>query len=240
MTAVGANALELRNLRAGYGKVEVLHGIDMTVPEGATVAILGPNGAGKTTTLGAISGTVQISGGRLALKGHTINRVAPYERARRGLVLIPEGRGIFPGLSVEDNLSIAADSAVGVDRSWKAKQRTKALELFPRLGERMKQRAGTMSGGEQQMLAMSRAFLSNPQVLLMDEISMGLAPKVVALLFDAVAELKAEGRTIVLVEQFLTYALRYADHCYLLTKGRVTFDGSAESLRDQESLAGYL
>jgi branched-chain amino acid transport system ATP-binding protein len=233
-------ALELIDVHAGYGRVEVLHGLSMRVPEGATVALLGPNGAGKTTTLAAISGTATVRSGDMRLEGRSIMRLSAYGRARRGLTLIPEGRGIFPGLTVNDNLEIAGDSAQGVGREWRAQQTRRVLELFPRLGERGKQVAGTLSGGEQQMLAMSRAFLSNPRVLLMDEISMGLAPLIVAQLFEAVAQLKQEGRTIVLVEQFLTYALKYADHCYLLTKGRIAFEGGADELRGESNLAGYL
>jgi branched-chain amino acid transport system ATP-binding protein len=234
------HALELRDVTAGYGKVEVLHGLSIAVPRGTTVALLGPNGAGKTTTLGAISGTVEVTGGQILLGGQPVSRLPAYQRARQGLVLIPEGRGIFPGLSVEENLEVAADSAQGVSSAWKRRQRERVLELFPRLQERIKQRAGTMSGGEQQMLAMSRAFVAAPKVLLMDEISMGLAPQVVELLYDAVASLKSEGTTIVLVEQYLTYALRLADICYLLAKGQVAFVGDTAELSGATALAGYL
>ena len=233
-------ALELQNVSAGYGKVEVLHNLSLAVPHGATVALLGPNGAGKTTTLGAICGTVNVSSGHITLGGTPITTQPAFQRARRGLVLIPEGRGIFPGLTVEDNLEIAGDSAQGVTGAWKKAQRERVLGLFPRLGERMKQRAGTLSGGEQQMLAMSRAFAAAPRVLLMDEISMGLAPQVVELLYDAVAALKSEGTTIVLVEQYLTYALRLADVCYLLSKGQVAFVGDPGELSGATALAGYL
>jgi branched-chain amino acid transport system ATP-binding protein len=233
-------ALELIDLHAGYGKVEVLHGLSLGVPEGHTVALLGPNGAGKTTTLGAISGTVEVTHGQVALDGLGVTRLAPFQRARRGLVLVPEGRGIFPGLSVEDNLEIAGDSAQGVAPAWKRQQRERVLGLFPRLGERLRQRAGTLSGGEQQMLSLSRAFLANPRVLMMDEISMGLAPQVVAQLYAAVGELKHEGMTLVLVEQYLTYALRLADICYLLAKGCVAFVGDPGELTGETTLAGYL
>ena len=239
-TVTSKYALELRNVTAGYGKVEVLHRLSLAVPHGSTVALLGPNGAGKTTTLGAISGTVKMSSGELLLGGVPVNNLSVFQRARRGLVLIPEGRGIFPGLSVEDNLEIASDSAQGVDGAWKKAQRERVLGLFPRLQERMKQRAGTLSGGEQQMLAMSRAFMAAPRVLLMDEISMGLAPQVVELLYDAVAALKSEGTTIVLVEEYLTYALRLADVCYLLAKGQVAFVGDPGELAGETALAGYL
>ena len=234
------SALAVRDLRAGYGKVRVLHGLSLDVPEGYTVALLGANGAGKTTTLGALTGSVKTTGGDVRLYGQSVTRLSTYQRAQRGLTLIPDGRGVFTGLTVTENLQIAADAASGVDRSWKTKQLARVLEIFPRLGERSKQRAGTMSGGEQQMLAMSRAFLSNPRVLLMDEISMGLAPQVVALLYDAVAELASTRMTIVLVEQYLTYALKMADICYVLAKGEISFVGDAAELRHDPSLMSYL
>ncbi len=233
-------ALELDGVTAGYGKVEVLHELSLSVPQGCTVALLGPNGAGKTTALGAISGTVAISSGVLRLAGARVTHLPPYQRARRGVVLVPEGRGVFPGLSVADNLTLAADSAQGVTAQWRHQQRERVVALFPKLGQRLRQRAGTLSGGEQQMLAMSRAFLANPAVLLMDEISMGLAPQVVAQLYDAVAELKRGGMTVLLVEQYLTYALKLADICYLLAKGRTAFVGEPAELRDQTAAAGYL
>ena len=152
----------------------------------------------------------------------------------------PEGRGIFPGLTVKENLTIASGSAQDVDGDWRSAQLDRVLDTFPRLRERLRQQAGTLSGGEQQMLAMSRAFLANPRVLLLDEISMGLAPKVVEQLFESVDELRDAGLTIVLVEQYLTYALRFADICYVLHKGRVGFVGEPGELRDGDALAGYL
>jgi branched-chain amino acid transport system ATP-binding protein len=210
------------------------------VPQGATVALLGPNGAGKTSTLGALTGQVKVSAGTIRLYGHDINRLSTYHRAKVGLALIPEGRGIFPGLSVADNLAVAADSAQGVDASWRRQQMQRVLELFPPLRERSNQRSGSLSGGEQQMLAMSRAFLSNPKVLLMDEISVGLAPLVVELLYDAVGQLKQDGTTIVLVEQYLTYALRLADICYVMGRGTVNFVGEPDELRGDGVGAAYL
>ena len=233
-------ALELDHVFAGYGKVEVLHDLTMRVPAGATVALLGPNGAGKTTTLGAISGTVAVSSGQVRLDGAGVTRLTTFERARRGVTLIPEGRGVFPGLSVGDNLALASESARNVDAAWRTRQMQRVLEMFPRLGQRAKQRAGTLSGGERQMLSMSRAFLANPRVLMMDEISMGLAPKVVSVLYEAVGELKQEGMTIVLVEQYLTYALKLADVCYLLAKGHMAFCGEPAELAADTALTGYV
>src|SRR3954447_17683787 len=200
--------LVLDEVTAGYGRVDVLHDLSMSVPEGSVVALLGPNGAGKTTTLGAIAGSVTVKHGRVIFDRKIINRLPPFLRARRGITLIPEGRGIFPGLSVADNLDIAAHSNHEADDAWRARRMEQVLDVFPRLQERAEQRAGTLSGGEQQMLALSRAFLAGPKVLLLDEISMGLAPQVVSQLFQAVADLRDEGTTIVLVEQYLTYALR--------------------------------
>ena len=223
-------ALELRGVSAGYGRIEVVHDVDLAVPAGSVVALLGPNGAGKTTTLSAIAGLIPLKRGEILLDGRSINRLSTYERSRRGIVIVPEGRSVFPSLSVHDNLEIVARAA-GVDAGERKHRLDEVLEIFPRLAERRDQRAGTLSGGEQQMLALSRAFLSSARVLLMDEISMGLAPRLVEDLFDAVRTLRDRGRTIVMVEQFLTYALRLADITYVLGRGRVTFVGDAGEIR---------
>ena len=223
--------LELRGLSAGYGRIEVLRDVDICVPAGAVVALLGPNGAGKTTTLSAIAGTIPVTKGDLLLQGRSIRNRSAFERARSGVILVPEGRGVFPSLTVRENLELVVRGS-GCDAAAREQRMDEVLTAFPRLAERLAQRAGTMSGGEQQMLALSRAFLSSPKVLLMDEISMGLAPQLVEDLFDAVQTLRSRGMTIVLVEQFLTYALRFADICYVLGKGRVTFVGEPSELRD--------
>jgi branched-chain amino acid transport system ATP-binding protein len=227
---VNPDQLELRGLHAGYGRIEVLRDVSLRVPAGSVVALLGPNGAGKTTTLNAIAGTIPITAGDLQLQGRSIRRLSAYERARRGVILVPEGRGVFPGLSVRENLELVVRGS-GCDSATREQRLDEVLTVFPRLRERLTQRAGTMSGGEQQMLALSRAFLTDPKVLLMDEISMGLAPQLVEDLFEAVATLRSRGATIVLVEQFLTYALRFADICYVLSKGRVSFVGEPSELR---------
>ena len=226
--------LELEHVHSGYGKVEILHDLSLAVPEGTIVALLGPNGAGKTTTLRVISGTLPCFSGDVRLEGQRINGCSAYEIARRGVTLVPEGRGIFPGLNVKENLEIGAHASDEAGRQTRVEQ---VLESFPRLEERLNQRAGTLSGGEQQMLALSRAFLSQPKLLLMDEISMGLAPRIVEHLFERVAELKERGHTMILVEQYLTYALRLADICYVLAKGRIEFVGEPAELRDSEALA---
>ncbi len=221
--------LELRGVHAGYGRITVLRDLDLAVPAGAVVALLGPNGAGKTTTLSAIAGSIPVRHGDVLLEGRSVTGLSSFERARRGVVLVPEGRGVFPALSVRENLELVVRGS-GCDAATREQRVGEVLETFPRLAERLNQRAGTMSGGEQQMLALSRAFLTDPKVLLMDEISMGLAPKLVEELFEAVQTLRERGRTIVLVEQFLTYALRFADICYVLGKGRVTFVGEPSEL----------
>jgi branched-chain amino acid transport system ATP-binding protein len=228
---VRTHQLELRGVHAGYGKIGVLRDLDICVPAGSVVALLGPNGAGKTTTLNAIAGTIPVTRGDLLLQGRSVRALSAYGRARRGIVLVPEGRGVFPSLTVKENLELVVRGS-GADAETREQRLTEVLEVFPRLAERLSQRAGTMSGGEQQMLALSRAFLTGPKVLLMDEISMGLAPQLVEDLFEAVQTLRARGATIVLVEQFLTYALRFADVCYVLGKGRVTFVGEAAELRN--------
>jgi branched-chain amino acid transport system ATP-binding protein len=228
-----APAVELIDLHAGYGRIEVLHGVTFTVPTGSVFALLGPNGAGKSTTLQVISGKLRPKSGCVHIAGAHVNGASPDALTRAGVCRIPEGRGIFPNLTVTENLRMWT---YGTPLSMsEVEERTFAR--FPRLGERRNQRAGTMSGGEQQMLALSRAFLTSPSVLLMDEISMGLAPQLVEDLFEAVQTLRSRGMTIVLVEQFLTYALRFADICYVLGKGRVAFLGEPAELRDGEGLA---
>jgi branched-chain amino acid transport system ATP-binding protein len=232
--------LELDRITTGYGKVEILHDLSVSVPAGSVVALLGPNGAGKTTTLRAISGTLPVWHGRIDLDAKRISGRSTYQIARAGVTLVPEGRGVFPALTVGENLAIASRATPG-DADRRAARIDSALEQFPRLKERLEQRAGTLSGGEQQMLALSRALMAEPKVLLLDEISMGLAPRIVEQLFETVANLKAQGMTIVLVEQYLTYALRMADVCYLLAKGRVAFCGEASELADSDVLtSSYL
>jgi branched-chain amino acid transport system ATP-binding protein len=229
--------LEVDGVTSGYGKVEVLHDLSISVPEGTVVALLGPNGAGKTTTLRAISGTLPVWQGEIRFEGQRLSGRSAYDVARTGVTLVPEGRGIFPGLNVKENLEIGVRAVRGDGELDRRTRLDQVLETFPRLRERLTQRAGTLSGGEQQMLALSRAFLCEPRLLLMDEISMGLAPRIVEHLFESVEELRERGLTIVLVEQYLTYALRLADICYVISKGRVEFVGEPSELRDSEALA---
>jgi branched-chain amino acid transport system ATP-binding protein len=232
--------LELDRVRAGYGRIEVLRELTLAVPEGSVVALLGPNGTGKTTTLRAISGTLPIRSGAIRLDGRRIDGRRPSTIARRGLALVPEGRGVFPGLTVEDNLRIAHRSApAAVAGSWES-WLDRIATTFPVLGQRRTQLAGSMSGGEQQMLALCRALVGRPRVVLVDELSMGLAPMVVEQLFEQVAALREAGQTIVLVEQYLTHALRYADLCYILAKGRVAWQGEASELRGSSVASNFL
>ena len=232
-------ALELRDVYAGYGRIEVLHGLSLTVPAGSVVALLGPNGVGKTTTLRAISGTIPVSSGSIRLGTSRIDNRRPNAIASRGLVLVPEGRGVFPALSVADNLKVAHRSAPkGVAKPW-AEWLDEITTTFPRLGQRLTQTAGSLSGGEQQMLAVCRALVGDPAVVMFDELSMGLAPIIVAELFERVAALRDQGRTIVMVEQYLTYALELADLCYVLAKGEVAWQGDPRELQSSDE-AGRL
>jgi branched-chain amino acid transport system ATP-binding protein len=222
--------LSLSGVRAGYGPVEVLHEVDMDIPSGALTALLGPNGAGKTTLLSVVAGLHPLRAGRIRWAGTDVSRLAPDARARAGMTLIPERRGIFPELTVRENLA----TFTGDDRDDGP-----ALDAFPILAERMAQRAGSLSGGEQQMLAMSRALLKKPRLLLLDEISFGLAPRVTRQLFDVVAALARGGTTVVLVEQYLSDALRLADVVYVLARGEVVFAGEPSELAGK-SLPGYV
>jgi branched-chain amino acid transport system ATP-binding protein len=225
--------LSLEQVHAGYGPVEVLHGVDLQVPRGAVTALLGANGAGKTTTMSVITGTLPVRSGAVRWAGQVVNRVATYDRAHAGMVLIPEKRGIFPDLTVRDHLAIFAHNGPHDDDF------TPAYDAFPVLRERLSQNAGSLSGGEQQMLAMSRALLRKPRLLLLDEISFGLAPRVTAQLFEVVAELARQDTTVLLVEQYLGKALRMADVVYVLARGGVAFAGEPAELSDMQSLPGY-
>jgi branched-chain amino acid transport system ATP-binding protein len=240
------NLLSVDRLTTGYGRIEVLHEVSIDVPAGSVVALLGSNGAGKTTALRALSGTLPTWRGRITLDGARIDGRTPYAVARSGLLLVPEGRGVFPGLTVQDHLDVATRAARDLPRgaagtAGRQARVAEVLSAFPNLARRLGQRAGTLSGGEQQMLAMSRAFICRPKVLLLDEISMGLAPIIVERLYEGVAQLKASGITMLLVEQYLTHALGVADLCFVLAKGRIAFVGEPCELRSPTTLtAGYL
>jgi branched-chain amino acid transport system ATP-binding protein len=235
--------LSIRNLEAGYGKVKVLHGIDIDVPKAKVVTLIGSNGAGKTTTMRAISGMIQPTSGSISLNGTRVDGMASHQIARLGLAHSPEGRRVFPRSSVNDNLLLGAFPRLtgGRPKGDVKADLERAMELFPRLKERRTQLAGTLSGGEQQMLAMARAIMLNPDVVLLDEPSMGLAPILVEEVFRIIARLKSEGVTMLLVEQFAAAALQVADYGYVLENGRISVHGTAESLRhDPAVVAAYL
>ena len=235
--------LTIDNLAAGYGKVQVLHGISMQVPKGKCVTLIGSNGAGKTTTMRAISGMISPTGGTISLNGKRIDGLESYDIAKRGLAHSPEGRRVFATMTVTDNLTLGAFPRLTGSRPRGDVQGDleRALELFPRLKERRTQLAGTLSGGEQQMLAMARAVMLNPEVVLLDEPSMGLAPILVAEVFKIIQRLKSEGVTMLLVEQFAAAALAVADYGYVLENGRISLHGPAAQLRDDPAVkAAYL
>jgi branched-chain amino acid transport system ATP-binding protein len=226
--------LELRNISAGYGTGRVLENVNLVVPDGAVVALLGPNGAGKTTLLKVMSGLLRPMSGRVLLDGEDVTGASPFELARSGICHVPEGRGIFPTLSVADNLRLQAPRSV--DR--------RAVELaaavFPRLAQRRNQQAGTMSGGEQQMLALSRAYVAEPATVLLDEVSMGLAPLIVDEIFRYLRRIASEGISLLVVEQYVARALELADYVYILNRGRIRFAGEPAEVGDQTVLQSYL
>ncbi len=226
--------LELVGVHAAYGPIEVLHGVNFSVPAGATVALLGPNGGGKSTTLKVCAGLMTPTRGELRLAGRDVTGASAEDLARLGVCTVPEGRGIFPNLSVRENLWLATRLGVSLHSLEEA-----AYTRFPRLGERRKQLAGTLSGGEQQMLALARALGTSPAILLIDELSMGLAPLVVQSLYDVVAQLVAEGISVLLVEQFARVVLTIADIAAIMLQGRVTEIGTPAVIESQLS-AAYL
>jgi branched-chain amino acid transport system ATP-binding protein len=221
--------LELRDVHVRYGNIRALQGVSFRVEQGELVALIGSNGAGKTTTLRTISGLLRASEGSISFEGAEIGR-APTDRiVRLGISQAPEGRRIFGSLTVRENLILGAVSRT--DRSAVAEEMDKVFVLFPLLKERLGQAGGTLSGGEQQMLAIGRALMSAPRLLLLDEPSLGLAPLMVERIFGTIAELKQQGRTILLVEQNINHALEVADRAYVMETGRITLDGPAAVLR---------
>jgi len=221
----GAPLLDVRALRAGYGAINVLWGVDLVVPEGETTVIVGPNGAGKTTLLRAVMGLVPVTAGAIRYEGREVAGARTWDLVGRGLVMIPEGRLVFADMSVEDNLLMGAYPG-GARAGWRERL-AQVLASFPRLAERRRQLAGTLSGGEAQMLAIGRGLMERPSLLLVDEPSLGLAPVLVDEIFAALARLKGEGLTIVLVEQNTGRAVALADHVHLMRAGVVAFSGPA-------------
>ncbi len=231
--------LEVKEIHAHYGGIEALRGVSLTVDEGEVVTLIGSNGAGKSTTLRAITGLTPASSGSVLIDGEDITRVPAHEIVDRGIALSPEGRHCFSRMTVRENLDLGAyrrrkDTTVAEDLE-------RVFELFPRLHEREKQKAGTMSGGEQQMLAMGRALMAKPKVLLLDEPSMGIAPILVQRIYETIAEINRGGMAILLVEQNANYALDVSSRGYVLETGRVVLAGESDKLRtDPEVQRAYL
>ncbi|SCL42786.1 ABC transporter ATP-binding protein [Micromonospora aurantiaca (nom. illeg.)] len=226
--------LEIEDVSLLYGRIQALHGISLTVDEGEIVALIGANGAGKSTTMRAISGIRPVASGRIKFAGEDITKLRADLRVRRGLCQAPEGRGIFPGMSVLENLDMGAYTRR--DKAGIAQDLARVLDLFPRLAERRKQAGGTLSGGEQQMLAVGRALMSRPKLLLLDEPSMGLAPMLIQQIFTIITEINQQGTTILLVEQNAQQALARAHRAYVLETGRIVKSGTGTDLLHDPSV----
>jgi branched-chain amino acid transport system ATP-binding protein len=225
--------LRLESLSCGYGEMTVVHGLTLNVPDGEITALLGANGAGKSSTIMCIAGHVAVIGGRIIYKEMDITQATPMERVSAGIAVVPEGRRLFPSLSVEENLVVGGYSR---PRGFTREGIDQVLALFPRLGERLGQLAGSLSGGEQQMLSIGRAMMSRPQMLLIDELSLGLMPKIIDICYEAITELKREGLTILLIEQSTQRALEVADRVCVLESGKVVWKDTAEKARDSTQL----
>jgi branched-chain amino acid transport system ATP-binding protein len=226
--------LEIEGVTAGYGDTVVLRDVSLSVPDSSVVALLGPNGAGKTTLLRAASGLIKPMSGRVVLAGEDVTGRRPYYMSRKGLCHLPEGRGIFPSLTVRDNLilqSAKGKEVVSIE---------KAVAAFPVLGSRIKQFAGSLSGGEQQMLALVRTFLAEPKIVVVDEASLGLAPIVVDRIFATLKQIADSGTSLLIVEQYVTRALDLADSVYLLNRGQVVYSGPASEVQSDELFERYL
>ena len=226
--------LQLDTAVLNYGKIQALHGISLEVAEGEIVALIGANGAGKTSTMRALSGVRGLASGSVTFDGQDVTKLRADQRLRKGLVLCPEGRGIFPGMTVTENLNMGAytrKDKAAIDEDYE-----RVFGLFPRLLERKKQVAGTMSGGEQQMLAIGRALMSRPKLLMLDEPSMGLAPMLIQQIFDIITEIASQGTTILVVEQNAKQALTRSDRAYVLETGTIVKTGSGVELLDDPSV----
>jgi branched-chain amino acid transport system ATP-binding protein len=237
--ALALPLLDVRGLVLGYGHTDAVKGIDLSVEAGRIVTLIGANGAGKTTTLRGLSGLLRPRAGSIRLAGNDISSLAANRIARLGIVQVPEGRQVFANMTIDENLRMGA--YLLSDRTEEARRRDRVLARFPRLAERHTQSAGLLSGGEQQMLAIGRAMMADPKLLLLDEPSMGLAPRFVEEIFRIISEFKAEQRTILLVEQNARAALEIADQAYVLESGRITFSGpAAQVANDPSVVAAYL
>ena len=227
--------LELKDVHAFYGPVQVLFGIDLTVGEGEIVALLGTNGAGKTTILRVVSGTLEPKSGHVQFRGESLLGKRPSDIVKGGIVQMPGGRGVFPGMSVYENLEIGG-FLYGKDKARRKEMIEKVFELFPVLAERRKQVAGSMSGGQQQMLTMAKSFIMNPALLLIDELSLGLAPKVVEELIEVIQRFNKEGVSVVIVDQHVDLALDVAARAYFIERGEIRFSGPSSDLKGRDDL----
>ncbi|HQR28869.1 MAG TPA: ABC transporter ATP-binding protein [Anaeromyxobacteraceae bacterium] len=234
--------LEIRDLQVSYGHVHAVRGISLSVHSGKVVTLIGPNGAGKTSTLGAVAGLLRPQAGRVLLEGRDVTGLPAHRAVGEGIVLVPEGRSILARMSIEENLVLAAEARTPRPPAAEQRRRIEAqYARFPVLGERRRLPAGSLSGGEQQMLAFARALLMSPRILLLDEPSMGLAPLLVRRVFDLVEEIHREGATVLLVEQNARLALQVSDHAYVLERGRIVLEGpSRELAADPRVQAAYL
>lgn len=231
--------LQLENVVLTYGKIEALHGLSLEVAEGEVVALIGANGAGKTSTMRAISGIRGLASGRIVFDGVDVTKLRADQRMRKGLCLVPEGRGVFPGMTVRENLDMGAYTRR--DKAAVASDFERVFDLFPRLAERRRQTAGTLSGGEQQMLAIGRSLMARPKLLLLDEPSMGLAPMLIQQIFTIIEEIAHQGTTILVVEQNAQQALSRADRAYVLETGEIVKTGPGqELLKDPSIREAYL
>ena len=229
-----APALLLQGITAGYGELAVLRDLDLELPAGGAGALLGPNGAGKTTALRVASGGLAPDAGAIWMGGEDVTRLASHARQHRGMCHVPEGRGIFPSLSVRENLRLQArkgEEAAAVER---------AVEVFPSLGRRISNLAGTLSGGEQQMLAVARAYVSSPHLVLLDEASLGLAPRIVDEIYQFLARLRSEGTALLVVEQFVDRALALVEHVWVLVRGHIVLSGTPAEVDRGAIAASYL
>jgi branched-chain amino acid transport system ATP-binding protein len=231
--------LKVSDVKVGYGGIQAVKGVSLEVREGELVSLIGSNGAGKTTTMKAITGLLPLGGGHIELAGKTIDGQGPWDLVQQGLAMVPEGRGVFTRMTIVENLQMGA--YIRDDHAAIAEDIERVFTTFPRLKERRDQLAGTMSGGEQQMLAMGRALMSRPKVLLLDEPSMGLSPIMVDKIFEVIQEVSAQGVTILLVEQNASRALQIADRGYVMESGLITLSGDAhEMLHDPKVREAYL
>ncbi|MBO8179168.1 MAG: ABC transporter ATP-binding protein [Archaeoglobus sp.] len=226
--------LNVTDLQSGYGEMQVLWGIDLEVKEKSITVILGPNGAGKSTTLKTIFGTLKPWNGRIEYIGQDITFLPPHKKVELGMTLVPEGRHLFPNMTVKDNLYMGAYLKRAEERFEDSLELV--YSLFPRLKERESQKAGTLSGGEQQMLAIARALMTSPNLILMDEPSQGLAPKLVKEVFETILKLKDEGLTILLVEQNVFASLEISDYAYILHEGKIAFGGTVDEVKESEEV----